>query len=298
MLPYLLLIAVLPLTQGVRIIQTNQDGWSEANVRTFLDVLSTMGHDVLLSAPRYSYSVPPSMPNTTDCDNPPGCGDLSIDDIYGYNRTNLRLGFMNASQVRPIRNGIRHVGPRLWNQQKAELVLAGPDIGHTLGTDQITAPSVQAVKYAAHEEKIPAISFAGATGALTSWNAPTPSYSMIYAQLAENITSTVVRGGKPYLPSNTYLHVNFPRVTDERCNALSDFKFVLTRSRLGRGLHTRWCKRWGFPLETDVMRERGDECFVTISPGHANRQLSGPGVLAERKIIQRLGPILVCLPEA
>lgn len=48
---YLLLAAVLPLTQGIRIIQSNDDGWAEANLRTFFNVLNTAGHQVVLSGP-------------------------------------------------------------------------------------------------------------------------------------------------------------------------------------------------------------------------------------------------------
>jgi len=49
---YLLLVAAaLPLTLGVRIVQSNDDGWSEMNVRTFFDVLTAAGHEVVVSAP-------------------------------------------------------------------------------------------------------------------------------------------------------------------------------------------------------------------------------------------------------
>lgn len=43
--------AALPLTQSIRIIQSNDDGWAEANLRTFFDVLDKAGHQVVLSGP-------------------------------------------------------------------------------------------------------------------------------------------------------------------------------------------------------------------------------------------------------
>lgn len=46
-----LLAVALPLVQGIRIVQSNDDGWSEANLRTLFNVLDDAGHDVVLSAP-------------------------------------------------------------------------------------------------------------------------------------------------------------------------------------------------------------------------------------------------------
>jgi broad specificity polyphosphatase/5'/3'-nucleotidase SurE len=52
----ILLAAALPLVQGVRIVQSNDDGWAEINLRTFFDVLSTAGHEVVLSGPAENQS--------------------------------------------------------------------------------------------------------------------------------------------------------------------------------------------------------------------------------------------------
>ena len=53
---YILLAAALPLAQGIRIVQSNDDGWSEANLRTFFNVLTTAGHQVVLSGPAENQS--------------------------------------------------------------------------------------------------------------------------------------------------------------------------------------------------------------------------------------------------
>jgi broad specificity polyphosphatase/5'/3'-nucleotidase SurE len=52
----LFLAAALPLVQGVRIIQSNDDGWSEINLRTFFNVLDAAGHQVVLSGPAENQS--------------------------------------------------------------------------------------------------------------------------------------------------------------------------------------------------------------------------------------------------
>lgn len=46
-------LAVLPIlaVQGVRIVQSNDDGWAELNIRTLNDALRAAGHNVVLSGP-------------------------------------------------------------------------------------------------------------------------------------------------------------------------------------------------------------------------------------------------------
>jgi hypothetical protein len=41
----------LPFAHAVRIIQSNDDGWAESNVRTLFNSLADAGHDVVLSGP-------------------------------------------------------------------------------------------------------------------------------------------------------------------------------------------------------------------------------------------------------
>ena len=47
------LVALLPVigAQGIRIIQSNDDGWAEQYVRSFHNALIASGHDAVLSAP-------------------------------------------------------------------------------------------------------------------------------------------------------------------------------------------------------------------------------------------------------
>lgn len=43
--------ATAPLAHAVRVVQSNDDGWAEGNLRTFFNVLVAAGHDVVLSGP-------------------------------------------------------------------------------------------------------------------------------------------------------------------------------------------------------------------------------------------------------
>lgn len=52
----LLIAAALPLAQGIRIVQSNDDGWAEINIRTFFNTLNAAGHQVVLSGPAENQS--------------------------------------------------------------------------------------------------------------------------------------------------------------------------------------------------------------------------------------------------
>jgi len=53
---FILIAAAASLAQAVRIVQSNDDGWSEANIRTFFNVLDAAGHQVVLSGPAENQS--------------------------------------------------------------------------------------------------------------------------------------------------------------------------------------------------------------------------------------------------
>jgi broad specificity polyphosphatase/5'/3'-nucleotidase SurE len=53
---YFFLAAALPLAHGIRIVQSNDDGWSEINLRTFFNALDAAGHQVVLSGPAENQS--------------------------------------------------------------------------------------------------------------------------------------------------------------------------------------------------------------------------------------------------
>ena len=46
-----LALAQAAAVQGIRIVQSNDDGWAELNIRVLNDALIAAGHDVVLSAP-------------------------------------------------------------------------------------------------------------------------------------------------------------------------------------------------------------------------------------------------------
>ncbi|KAH9864103.1 hypothetical protein J1614_010036, partial [Plenodomus biglobosus] len=296
----LLAAAALPLAQGVRIVQSNDDGWSEINLRTFFNVLNTAGHQVVLSGPAENQSGRGSSdapPKTVDSD---GCIHASCpggSPAIGSNTTDPRLNYVNSFPVTAIKQGIDVTGPKLWNGAKPELALAGPNVGSNVAVQVPFSGTVGAATYAAHTAKIPAIAFSGVSGDPAGWNTPTPLYSRVYADLALNITTTIINSGKPYLPDNTFLNVNFPAVSDTRCNKASDFEYIFTRINTGL-LSSRdadWCGSTRLPWEADVIVLRGSSCYVSISPGDASDKTTVNDAAVQNQIINKLKPILSCL---
>jgi len=146
---------------------------------------------------------------------------------------------------------------------------------------------------------IPALAFSGASGSPTAWNARTPAYSTVYAQLATQFTSALLTAGpEPYLPSNIYLNVNFPASSSTSCSSAADFRFVLSRIYSAVPILTPkdvvTCNNGGrLPTESSVVGKSG--CYVSVSVGKASTK--GDASAAEQQaVLTRLRGVLTCLP--
>lgn len=146
-----------------------------------------------------------------------------------------------------IRYGINTLAPKFFGGEP-DIAVTGPNVGSNLGVAVLVSGTVGAATEAVKQGKqlicidmkyksslvfstgIPAIAFSGASGSPTAWNARTPTYSTVYAQLATQFTSALLTSGpEPYLPSNIYLNVNFPSSSSSSCSSAADFRFVLSR---------------------------------------------------------------------
>ena len=238
-------------------------------------------------------------PKTVDSD---GCQFSSCaggSPATGANATDPRLNYVNSFPVTAIKAGISTTGPKLWNGAAPELALTGPNVGSNVAVQVPFSGTVGAAAYAAKTAKIPAIAFSGSSGDPTAWNQPTPLYSKIYADLALNVTNTIIKSGKPYLPDNTWLNVNFPAVSSTKCNNVNQFKFIFTRINtglIGSAPDIAVCGTSArLPWEADVTVIRGNDCYVSISPGDANDKTT-VGAAQQQIIYNKLKPILSCLP--
>ncbi|KAK2595039.1 hypothetical protein QQS21_007229 [Conoideocrella luteorostrata] len=293
----LLAAAALPVANSLRILQSNDDGWAEGNVRAFNDVLRAAGHAVVLSCP---------------ADNESGRGSLDTDPkprkdpcmynscpansgAIGSNTTRPDLNWVNSYPVTSTRYGIDTIAPKLWKGAKPDLVVTGPNTGPNLWAAVQFSGTVGAACYAAHQASIPAIAFSGGNRATHPWNTPTSLESAVFAEISANITHKVIDSGKPYLPKDVFLNVNIPEiVAGGGCSKASDVRYILTRINPGviSPPDVKWCGTDRLPTEFHV--HQNTPCAVSISVGDAADKTT---VDAERQkvVLEKLKPMLSCI---
>ncbi|KAL2123645.1 hypothetical protein VTJ04DRAFT_10 [Mycothermus thermophilus] len=292
----LLLLPALS-AHGIRIIQSNDDGWAELYVRSFHEALLASGHDAVLSAPAENKSATSSL----DIEPSPRKSRCQYDSCpvtnapIGRNESSPRLNWVNSFPVTSIRYGIDFIGPQFWNGQDAELAVTGPNVGSNLYVQAPFSGTIGAAVFAAKERKIPAIAFSGLSGGNLAWNTtPVPERSTLYAELATILTNAVIESGKPYLPEDVFLNVNFPTVGN-KCNKASQFKWVLSRINIGlfSAPDIQHCGSTRLPMEAAVVLSDG--CYISVSVGDARDKTTAP---KEKQAIVRdkLQGLLTCLP--
>jgi hypothetical protein len=215
-----------------------------------------------------------------------------------------------------MRYGIQTLSPKFFGGAP-DIAVTGPNVGSNLGVVVLASGTVGAATEAVKEGMyldgifprkqcspvcsstgIPGIAFSGVSGSPTAWNARTPSYSTVYAQLATQFTSAVLNGGpKPYLPSNVYINVNFPASSSSSCSSAADFRFVLSRIYPAVPVLTPkdvvTCGNGGrLPTESSVTGSKG--CLVSVSVGKASTK--GDANAAEQQaVLNRLRGVLTCM---
>ncbi|KXG48511.1 Survival protein SurE-like phosphatase/nucleotidase [Penicillium griseofulvum] len=292
-------LAIFPLAaSAVNIVSSNDDGWAEVNIRSFFESLGAAGHSVVVSAPAENQSgkgskqSPPTV-LTEPCQfNSCPSGSPAV----GFNSSEPRLGYVNSYPVTSMQYGIDSRAPQFFNGPP-DLAVAGPNVGSNIGLTAYISGTVGAATYAAHAG-IPAIAFSGATGSETSWDTtPRPHYSDVYADLATNLTNQVVAAGKPYLPNDVWLNVNFGKVSDSKCTNPADFSFVLSRIHIALPLITpddvTTCGSSRLPSELEVSLASG--CYASVSVGMAASKSDANATMQEI-VLKNLGNLLTCLP--
>ncbi len=164
-----------------------------------------------------------------------------------------------------------------------------------LGSTVLVSGTVGAATEAS-KEGIPAIAFSGTTGSQTVYTAPLQTYVTVYADLSTNVTQSLVASGKPYLPSDIWLNVNFPAVTGNTCSSPADFKFVLSRINSATSTTANdvlTCGSRRLPTETTVVDTAG--CYASISVGNAIAKTDA-NATEQAVVLKKLQSIISCLP--
>lgn len=322
-------VAALAVTgcQGIRIIQSNDDGWAELYLRSFHDSLLSGGHDAVVSAPADNQSGRGKSPRPVNNspDRAPGCfppkcyrltnqtGSLDSDPSprtaacqydscpantnarTGTNSSDTRLNWVNSFPATSIRYGINEIGPSHWGGAAPELAVTGPNVGSNVYLQVQFSGTVGAACYAVGEKALPAIAFSGLTDGTLPWNTvPVPARSLIYADLAANLTNAVIDAGAPYLPPGIFLNVNFPEVTGE-CTTPGAFKFVMSRINprtIFSAPDVDTCGGTELPTDKSVVDAAG--CHVSVSVGEC-RDKSTADAANQKIVLDKLGSLFTCL---
>lgn len=307
-------------TQGIRIIQSNDDGWAELYLRSFHDSLLSSGHDAVISAPaenksgRGSFPFPSPHPDPIRPANDETIGALDVDPsprdtaceydscpadtdaTTGTNSSDPRLNWVNSYPATSMRYGIDTIAPGVWDGEAPEFAVAGPNVGSNLYLQNHFSGTVGAACYAAGTAGIPAIAFSGLSGGRMAWDTtPVPERSTIYADLATNLTNAIIDSGAPYLPDDIFLNVNFPEVTGD-CTTSGAFNFVMSRIDPRTVLSSAdvdTCGSTALPTELKVVESDG--CYASVSVGQCSDKTTADA--ANQKIVlDKISSILTCLP--
>lgn len=199
---------------------------------------------------------------------------------------------MNSYPVTSIRYGIQNLSEPILGVKTPDLALSGFNVGANTGITTEISGTVGAACEAV-KEGIPAIALSGSTGSQTSYTAAPSTYEAVYADLSLNVTQTLLAAGTPYLPSGTFLNVNFGSVGTTSCTSASDFKFVLSRIYESTGGDVVTCKNGGkLPKESTVIGTSG--CWASISVGVASTKEDADEA-DQAVVLGKLKGILSCL---
>ncbi|KAK3680310.1 hypothetical protein LTR37_021350 [Vermiconidia calcicola] len=291
---------MLPIAgQAVNIVQSNDDGWAEKNLRRFYNSLTDAGFSTFISAPAEDQSGRSSLDSPQDSVDD-GCQFGSCprgSPPTGRNSSEPRFNYVNSYPVTAMKYGINTLAKEFYGG-KPDIAVAGPNVGSNLGIITQFSGTIGAAT-AASKLGVPGIAFSGSSGEQTAWNAPLGDYMTIYADLSTTVTQALVSSGKPYLPSNTWLNVNYPKVENSSCSSAADFKFVLSRIYPAVPFITdgdvQTCGNGGrLPTERDVIGTKG--CHASISVGVADSK-GDAGVAKQTIVRDKLKSILSCLPD-
>jgi 5'/3'-nucleotidase SurE len=196
--------------------------------------------------------------------------------------------------VTSLKYGLDTFGPQIWSGQQPELVVAGPNVGANLWLQVRFSGTVGIAVHAAHIARIPGIAFSGATTGTLAWDTvPVPTRSLLYAELATNLTQAILDSGAPYLPSNVWLNVNFPKV-EGLCTSARQFTWILTRINPGflSKDDVEHCGTKRLPTEEEVSRSGG--CRISVSVGDATDKSTAS---ADKQVVvlKKLKDMLTCL---
>lgn len=222
---------------------------------------------------------------------------------YGHATWNPRLNWVNSYPVTSMRYGIDKFMPALLGVKHPDLAVSGINVDPNVAQAIPVSGTVGAATFATHERAIPAVAFSG-WGNRTGWNEPRPPSSKLHAAASVKLVNYLAKGGRPYLPSDTWLNVNFPHYNSTSCSKASDVKFVLTTlggyeapsspGGTGDSDNAEACESLQLPTELSIVLGQG--CYASVSVGNAGtKKDASPSI--QRQVMNKLDGLLSQPPD-
>ena len=195
--------------------------------------------------------------------------------------------------------GIKKFGPIRWEGLKPELAVTGPNNGKAVGS-KLFESGVIGAAVVASRMGIPGIAFsAGKEKESMAWDAPEAVENHVYAELAAEVVDAIVTHGKPYLPKDVFLSVNFQTYNNETCNHPSVYHWGV--ARLGPSLFrdlvgppdVKWCQRW-LDWDAELMDYKSPNCWVSIGIGENRARTTTNNRRKQRAVIEKFKRKLSC----
>ena len=192
--------------------------------------------------------------------------------------------------------------PSLLGVKQPDLAVSGINVGPNVAQSIEVSGTVGAATFAVRERGIPAVAFSG-WGNRTGWNEPRPLFSKLYAAAAAKLINHLTTERRPYLPSNTWLNVNFPHYNSTGCSRISDVKFVLTRiggyesssgaNNGGNADNVKACGSLQLPTEIAIVLDQ--DCYASVSVANAvTKKDASPWI--QRQVMDKLKGLLTHPP--
>ncbi|KNF02711.1 hypothetical protein PSTG_03997 [Puccinia striiformis f. sp. tritici PST-78] len=260
-------------SKSLNILQGNDDGWAECNIRTLYRILKERGHQTMISAPVRNKSGTGSM--SRDWSKPlTRAGEYDSVPIgapgVGSDPTDPNIWYVNAFPIDGIRYGLDALTPQMY-KGNPDLIITGPNVGKNIGLMDRFSGTLNAAAYG-NRRGVPAIAISVDDGNRHGYLSEAPDDpSEIYANVTMRVVNELLKMDEegPYLPDGCVLNINLQKAAGPQtnhCRTAADYKFALTSifgiSKNDPGFSH--CGSDSLPAEHSVLK-RVDQCWASVT---------------------------------
>ncbi|KAE9400879.1 sure-like protein [Gymnopus androsaceus JB14] len=289
----------ISLVQSTNIVLTNDDGWAVAMIRQQYATLIDAGYDVVLASPAENESGTGSSSATPTVLKVPCEFDTCPvgSPPEGFNASEPTLNYINSFPVNAVAFGIQTLAPQFFGGPP-DFVVSGPNVGNNLGQSSVDGSGTVGAACEAALLGIPSTAFSAAGLSQVAYtdlgtNDADTFAAVVSAGITVKYLDALLADGKPFLPPQISINMNWPAPTPTTCPNVDAYSFILTRIAADASvIDVETCGTDHLPQETDVVDMRG--CFVSVSVMDAASK-TDVDAATQAVVLERLGSILSCI---